>query len=139
MIEARAKEAGGFTLIEVLVAFAIAALLIVPLTRLISTGLGSFDRAQNYATATLRAQSLLANVGVQAPLAAGVQTGDLPQHMHWEMDIVPYRDDQMSQVLPAGALIPYAIALTISWPDRHTRNELRFNALRLAPPPPQSP
>jgi general secretion pathway protein I len=138
MIEARTKAAAGFTLIEVLVAFTIAALLIIPMTRLVSTGLGSFDRAQNYATATLWAQSLLANAGVQTPLTEGVQTGDLPQHMHWEMDVVPYHDDQTSPA-PAGALIPYAITLTISWPDRHTRNELRFNALRLVPPPPQSP
>lgn len=135
MTRPRARAVAGFTLIEVLVAFAIAALLIVPLMRLVSTGLGSFDRAQNYATATLWAQSILANAGVQTPLVAGVQTGDLPLGMHWEMDIEPYRDDLMSTGPLTSGFVPYAITLTVSWPDRHTRNALQFATLRLAPPP----
>lgn len=136
MARPRAKPVAGFTLIEVLVAFAIAALLIVPLMRLVSTGLASFDRAQNYATATLWAQSLLANEGVQSPLAQGVETGDLPLGMHWEMDVEPYHDDLMSSAPLAGAFVPYAITLTISWPDRHTRNVMKFATLRLAAHPP---
>ena len=64
-----------------------------------------------------------------------VQTGDLPLGMHWEMGIAPYRDDLMSPTRLTSGFIPYAISLTISWPDRHTRNVLRFATLRLAPPP----
>lgn len=135
MTRTRAKAVAGFTLIEVLVAFAIAALLIVPLMRLVSAGLGSFDRAQNYATATLWAQSILANAGVQTPLAEGVRTGDLPLGMQWEMDVEPYHDDLMSTARLTSGFIPYAINLTISWPDHHTRNVLTFATLRLAPPP----
>jgi len=135
MTDARARVAAGFTLIEVLVAFAIAALLIVPLMRLVSTGLGSFDRAQNYATATLWAQSILANAGVQAPLAEGVQAGDLPQRMHWQMNVAPYHDDLMGNTPLTSGLVPYAITLTISWPERHTRSVITFETLRLAPPP----
>jgi len=130
----RAKAVAGFTLIEVLVAFAIAALLIVPLMRLVSTGLGSFDRAQNYATATLWAQSILANAGVQTPLTVGVQTGNLPLGMHWEMDVEPYHDDLMSTLPLTSGFVAYAISLTITWPDRHVRNAARFATLRLAPP-----
>jgi len=134
MIRPRAKAVAGFTLIEVLVAFAIAALLIVPLMRLVSAGLGSFDRAQNYATATLWAQSILANAGVQTPLVEGIQTGDLPLGMHWEMGVAPYHDDLMSAAPLTSGFIPYAITLTVSWPDHRTRNVLKFATLRLAPP-----
>jgi general secretion pathway protein I len=135
MSRPRAESIAGFTLIEVLVAFAIAALLIVPLMRLVSTGLGSFDRSQNYATATLWAQSILADAGVETPLAQGVQTGDLALGMHWEMSITTYHDDLMSTGPLTSGFIPYAITLTISWPDHHTRNALQFATLRLAPPP----
>lgn len=135
MTQPRAKLVAGFTLIEVLVAFAIAALLIVPLMRLVSAGLGGFDRAQNYATATLWAQSILANAGVQTPLAQGLQTGDLPHGMHWEMDVEPYHDDLMSSAPLTSGFVSYAITLTVSWPDRHTRNVLSFATLRLAPSP----
>jgi general secretion pathway protein I len=135
MSRTRGKALDGFTLIEVLVAFAIAALLIVPLMRLVSAGLGSFERAQNYATATLWAQSIIANAGVQTPLAEGVQTGDLPLGMRWEMDVEPYHDDLMSTARLTSGFVPYTISLTISWPDHRTRNVLRFATLRLAPPP----
>jgi general secretion pathway protein I len=133
----RLSRARGFTLIEVLVAFAIAALLLVPLLHLISLGIGTFGNAQNYATATLWAESALADAGMQEPIAEGTQSGDLPQHIHWEMSIERYHDDAMSDqptTAPSG-LVPYAITLTMSWPERLSRGSITFHTLRLGPPP----
>jgi general secretion pathway protein I len=133
----RRNRARGFTLIEVLVAFAIAAALLVPLLHLISLGLGTFGNAQNYATATLWAESTLEDAGMQEPIAEGVQSGDLPQHIHWEMRTGRYHDDAMSDqptATPKG-LVPYAITLTMSWPERFTRGSITFQTLRLGPPP----
>lgn len=130
------SRARGFTLIEVLVAFAIAALLLVPLLHLISLGLGTFGRAQNYTTATLWADSTLENLGMQEPIVEGVQSGELPQHIRWELRAEHYRDGAMSDLPdPPNSLIPYAITLTMSWPEGASRGSVTFHALRLAPAP----
>lgn len=135
----RADRSRGFTLIEVLVAFAITALLLVPLLRLISLGLGSFGSAQNYATATLWAESTIENDGMQVPISEGVQTGDLPQRIHWELRTERYHDNAMSDQPVTNGLVPYALTLTLSWPERFTRRSVTFHTLRLAPAPSGAP
>lgn len=130
-----AERSRGFTLIEVLVAFAITALLLVPLLRLISLGIGTFGGAQNYATATLWAESTIESDGVQTPITEGVQSGDLPERIHWELRTERYRDDAMSDQPVTNGLVPYALTLTLSWPERLGRRSITFHTLRLAPAP----
>ena len=54
----------GFTLLEVLVAFAVLAVLVVPILQVFGGGLGTTESARAYTTAALLARSKLAEVGV---------------------------------------------------------------------------
>jgi type II secretion system protein I len=90
----------GFTLLEVLVAFAVLAVIIVPILQVFGGGLGTAETARGYSTAALLARSKLAEVGLGEPLAEGDTTGDfdVPGY-HWRQTIV--RDT--SEVAPPEA------------------------------------
>src|SRR5690242_6232480 len=64
----RHADQNGFTLIEVLVATTIAALILLPLLRGFSTGIAATTRSSGLTEATLIAQSTLETMGEQAPL-----------------------------------------------------------------------
>ena len=64
----RSSPESGFTLLEVLVAFAVLAVMIVPILQVFGGGLGTTETARAYTTATLLARSKLAEVGVAETL-----------------------------------------------------------------------
>jgi len=66
----------GFTLIEVLVAFTIAAILLTVVMQGFSRGLRGIVAAEAQAALMERAQSILADVGHGFPLASGVESGE---------------------------------------------------------------
>jgi general secretion pathway protein I len=65
----------GFSLLEVLVAFAILALSLTVLMQVFSTGLRNISVGEDYTRAVLLAESVLASVGVEQSLQEGEQTG----------------------------------------------------------------
>src|SRR5512147_41363 len=71
----RPSGASGFTLLEVLVAFAVLAVMIVPILQVFGSGLGTTETARAYSTAALLARSKLAEVGVEEDLEEGEKTG----------------------------------------------------------------
>src|SRR5690606_343726 len=92
----------GYTLIEVIVAFALLAL---GLTLLLGTLSGSTRQvrwAADAGRATLHAQSLLDTVGIIKPLQPGQRTGDFDDGRYrWVLSISPWQD-------PALANLPQA-------------------------------
>jgi general secretion pathway protein I len=130
----RAEAERGFTLIEVLVAFAIAAVLLVPLLRIFSGGVGGLTRADRAATAALWAESVLEARSGEALLAAGTEEGDLPGGYHWQRIVTVYSEATMS-LQPRAPLVPYAVTLTVTWSERGRGRAVRLDTLELAPPP----
>lgn len=132
----RAERERGFTLIEVLVAFAIAALLLVPLLRLFSGGMSALGRGERSATATLWAETMLASSAGDA-LAAGTTGGTLPGGYRWRRSIALYGDDQITPTV--SPLVPYNVIVTVTWRDGTRDRSLSLETLRLAPPPQNPP
>jgi general secretion pathway protein I len=123
----------GFTLIEVLVAFAIAGLLLVPLLRIFSGGMAELTRGERSATAVLWGQTILESVAGDA-LLAGSAGGGLPDGYSWQRTVALYTDDRMTpSVRP---LVPYSVSVTILWRDHDRERSVRLDTLRLGPPPP---
>ena len=87
----------GFTLLEVLVAFAVLAVLVVPILQVFGGGLGTTESARAYTTAALLARSKLAEVGVLEMLSEGETTGsfDVPGY-RWRRSVAL----DTSQVIP---------------------------------------
>lgn len=109
----------GFTLIEVLVAFAILAMALAAMFQLFSGGLGAIGTAERYSMATMLARSVLDDVGAEIPLIPGEQGGDLDDGFSWLVRIE--RSATINAVPSAEQLyVPYDVAVEISWGRGHT-------------------
>lgn len=131
-MRARADR-GGFTLIEVLVAFAIAALLLVALLRILTLSLGASERSEEVTRATILAQSTLDAVGVVAPLAEG-DTAELvngPFHIH--AAVARYHGPGAEGT--AQYLVLYRVSATVSWREGRRQRAVSLSTLRLGPQP----
>ena len=125
-------RARGFTLIEVLVAFIILAVALGVLMQVFSTGLRNARVAENYTTATLYAESMLAAVGIEEPLAAGETSGDFDDRFRWRLDVQPYAiSDVGDEAAVAGRA--FQVVVTVSWGDEDNPRDVTLTTLRLAP------
>lgn len=115
----------GFTLLEVLVAFAILALTLGVLLSIFSRALRNIDQGKNYSLAVLYAQSKLAEFGESIPLRPGRFSGDFGGSYQWQAQIEPVRSD------PAIPVVLYAIHLSVEWGQGSSRRKLDLDTLRL--------
>ncbi|HUZ75082.1 MAG TPA: type II secretion system protein [Stellaceae bacterium] len=122
---------GGFTLVEVLVAFAIAAVLLVALLRSFSGGVAGSARAGAYAEATTLAESTLETLGTSVKLSDG---------MNAATDDGPYRIAVTARLYtppdrtePAQLyVVPYEVAVTVTWREGQRAQSITLRTLRLA-------
>ena len=111
------SSARGFTLIEVLVAFAILALTLAALMQVFTAGLRSSDAVDRHLMATMLARSVLDDLGAEIPIAAGERSGEIEQGYRWIVRIQP------SATIPSVAIADwvqtlYEIQVEITWNDR---------------------
>lgn len=122
----------GFTLIEVIVAFAIVALAMSALFQIFSTGLRSSVVTENYNMAVLLADSKLAGIGIEEPLEAGDQSGTFDNGFRWETNVRPY-DDGGSTFTP-GAIQAFEVTVTVKWGGVVRERTVSLATLRLKTP-----
>jgi general secretion pathway protein I len=111
---------GGFTLLEVLVAFVIAALALAVLFRGGVDALVATQVAERTDEAVSRARSRLEAVCHGARLVAGTQSGDDGGGYRWQVKVVPEQSTVLVRGTPDDPKPPvrvseYAIAVTVSW------------------------
>jgi general secretion pathway protein I len=149
----------GFTLLEVLVAFAILALSLGVLIHIFSTGLDNLALGGQYSRAILLAQSRLAALGVEEPLAAGGSSGEFGDGYRWHVTVTPYNlpaptgaDSEGIGVQPGlsgslfrgglGGLAPglggasvqaYNVAVEVMWEEGGHARSVTLRSLKLAP------
>ncbi len=101
----------GFTLLEVMAAFVIAALATIILYKAGFDGAAETATAARYQQAVVRAQSRLASIGALTPLHAMRAHGDDGGGFSWQINIVPGQS--------VGPLTLYAVQVTESFGNRH--------------------
>ena len=111
----------GFSLLEVLAAFVILALVGTQLFRLFSGALGNATLADEYSRATLYAESRLAAVSVEAPLKESTLQGNSDDGLYaWTAVIAPYTTPGSTADLESAATaMPvrlWKLAATVTWP-----------------------
>ena len=129
-LEREASPAGGFTLIEVLVALAIAGLGLALLVAATGSGLESSTAAARHILAASHAQSRLALVGSIVPLRKGDYSGDDGGGFHWRVHIA----DPISQASADGVVALYPVTVTESWNDGARQRRLSLYSERLGQP-----
>jgi prepilin-type N-terminal cleavage/methylation domain-containing protein len=91
----------GFTLVEVLVAFAILSIVLISLLEGISIASRGNFRAEFDRAALRLAKAQLEAIGVTVPLVAGVATGRFDNGLEWALSVRPYTPGSVSNALPA--------------------------------------
>ena len=125
----------GFTLIEVIIAFALLALALTLLLGSMSGAAKQIRNADDAGRATLHAQSLLAQVGSGEVLKLATRQGDFEEgRYHWLLEITPYVDPMKRAATVAEPSAPslLQVKLVVSWggtPDQ----QLQWQTLRLVP------
>lgn len=140
----RPRRARGFTLIEVLVAFLVAILVLGAVAPLLRLGVGHAGRAHEDLVALGHARSLLARVGSELPLVPGESGGELPEGGAWRLAIALWQGDgglaglgvdEADGAVPGGPLL-YEVTVGVSPAPGAEGSPLSLTTLRLGPPPP---
>lgn len=131
----------GFTLLEVLVAFIIAALAMGELFSVAASDLHAVDVAGRYEEALSRARSHLASAGRDGALTPGEQQGDDGGGYHWAVRIAEVASapvlDAAASAAPRPAL--FAVAVAISWREGDRTRVVRLVTERVGPAPAPRP
>ncbi len=114
------RRAAGFSLLEVLAAFVVLALVGTALFRIFAGALGNASLSDEYSRATLYAESRLATQGVETPLRESTQQGSSDDGKYaWTARITPDKPPGSTPDLDASTdLMPvrlWRIAVTVSW------------------------
>lgn len=129
----------GYTLIEVIVAFAVLALALTLLLGTLSGAARQVRWSADAGRAALHARSLLDQVGIGEALQPGQRNGTFEDGRYrWTLEIAPYAD--ASRPVPAtiepGAPHLLRLALSVEWGDAGPHQRLRLQSLRLSAPDP---
>ncbi|HZJ96183.1 MAG TPA: prepilin-type N-terminal cleavage/methylation domain-containing protein [Thiopseudomonas sp.] len=126
-------QQSGFTILEVLVAFLVAALLLAVILSGFSTGLSSLARADRLSQAALVAQSRIAELGVVEPIQAGELSGQDEQHSdyRWQVSIQPFAWDYADAIREQGSIL-YKVDVEVFWPVGDKEHSFLLSTLKSA-------
>ena len=130
----------GFTLLEVLVAFIIAALALAALFEGGLGGLRATTVSSRYLEAVARAQSHLASATLPGAMAAADTQGDEGGGFHWHVRVT---EAAVSRPAPNAAPGPvaalYAVSAAVSWSEGGRSRVVQIDTERAGTAPPRPP
>ncbi|MCM2336273.1 MAG: prepilin-type N-terminal cleavage/methylation domain-containing protein [Pseudomonas sp.] len=132
----RARRMAGYTLLEVIVAFALLALALTLLLGTLSGAARQVRWSGDAGRAALHAQSLLDQVGVGQPIEPGEASGELDGGRYqWALDVRPWRDPSTPPDAPLEPAAPrlFEITLSVRWGEGRPGDRVELRTLRLAP------
>lgn len=127
----RARQQGGFTLLEVLVAFIVFVLIFGSVLQALGMAMRNTRRSAEVSEAALWAQSKLDAIGTIEELDEGSNRGEFNKQFRWQLDIrkqeVARADGLSADAFPVEL---YRVDLAVSWGDQYQRKEQHFVTLR---------
>ncbi len=128
---AGARQQGGFTLLEVLVAFVVFVMVFGAVLEAMGMALRNTRRSAEVSEAALWAQSKLDSIGTVEELKEGSESGDFNDQYQWQLEVskseVQRTDGLSADSFPVEL---YRVDLTVSWGDRNRRNQQHFTTMR---------
>jgi general secretion pathway protein I len=122
----------GFTLLEVVVALAIAGLALVGLFRAGSGGVLAVDAAGRVDEAIQRAQSQLAEFGRIGAITPGDSEGDDGDGYRWRVRVRPLAAWQVGSGAASARITLFDVEIAISWQAGGGRRSVVLCSLRVA-------
>jgi len=121
----------GFTLLEVLVAFAILGVALGTLLQTFAVGLRNTALSEEYTQAILHAESVLAGLGVEEPLEEGSLGDELDEKYAWRGWVSVYEEPDGPE-LPDNGLLPYHVRVEVYWFEQDKERSVSLDTLRLS-------
>jgi general secretion pathway protein I len=129
------RDARGFTLLEVLIAFVIAALALGVMFEAAVDALRASRTAAQYDEAVARARSHLALATHGGALMSGDWNGDDGGGYHWHLHVAPIAPTMSQPAVGSPvALALYQVSVTVSWPDGDQTREIRLVSEQVGQP-----
>lgn len=131
------KFSRGFSLLEVLVAFVILALILGVLMQIFSGGLRNASRVDEYQQAMLLGQSKLASIGIEIPLKVSESDGEFNAVYRWHVSIRPYlvaptqTSDQTGLPVPILPVSLLEVEIQVLWGGSNQPRSASLKTLRL--------
>lgn len=137
----------GFSLLEILVAFAIMAVALTMVLRIFGSGVNAAVVSEEYTLAVQIAESLMARMGVETPLQTGEYSGTEADKYDWWVSVTPvagpppakasrFQSQQPQSVQPSLSLM--AVRVRVSWGGEEDRQRaLELDSLKLLREPAQ--
>lgn len=125
----------GFTLLEVLVAFAVLAVALGVAFEIFATGLRGARSAGALTRAVLIAESRIARVGVETELTPGRSEGETGDGTRWRVEIQRQPADEGDEERVETPSLPVLldITVTVSWREAAGRQSFVLRTSRLVP------
>ena len=136
------RRAAGFSLIEVLAAFVILALVGTALFRLFSASLNNASAAEEWSRALLVAESQLDLAAAAQPLRENeVRGGDDAARLRWETHVAPYNvpdvDRELARASEALAMRLFRISVDVKFEGANGRERtLTLGTIKMGPKDP---
>jgi general secretion pathway protein I len=123
----------GFSLLEVLVAFAILAVSLGVLLGIFSRATGATIASAQYSQAATLAESLLTLAGHEIALEEGAVSGETESGFSWELTLLEL---DLTEEFPTStpAATAYRVNATVLWFDAGRPRRLMLSTLKLADP-----
>ena len=133
-VTGQGRRQGGFTLIEVMAAFMVFALLFGVLLQILSTSVVNTRLSGDYTRAALWAQSKLDVLGLEEMLEPGTRTGRFDDEFSWTLEVREELviDDRGLDVMDMPVHL-YHVTLVVAWGEDR-RREAVFQTLRSVDP-----
>jgi prepilin-type N-terminal cleavage/methylation domain-containing protein len=129
--DAMARRDDGFTLIEVLVATAVFALLISALYQGLTTGWRGLRHSDSEEVALALLSAKLASAGVETPLQAAILSGTEAGGLSWQTSIAPYADAASPPDARALLYQGYWVTVIVRWQNDRFSPEQTLQATTL--------
>ena len=128
------RHSGGFTLLEVMLAFVIFALSFATVLEIMAGSMRSVRRASDDTQVALLAQSIMDLVGTEIPIEEGQFNGSSVDRYDWNMGIYLYavsdEDYRTQELAELSGIELYQVDLDISWQAGRRDRSLHFSTIR---------
>ena len=120
----------GFSILEILIAFVVMALVVGSLLRLFGTSMHNVVLADEYSFAVQIAESRMQAVGSEIPVEQGSVTGEESgTSYNWAVNMEPVELDE-DQDNFSLSVQPYQVTVVISWDSAGKKREFMLSSLR---------
>ena len=128
------RASGGFTLLEVMLAFVIFAISFATVLEIMGASMRSVRRASDDTEVALLAQSVMDLVGTEIPIEEGQYDGSSMERYDWQLDIFLYDasndDNGTQQLAELSGIELYQVDLVIAWQSGRRQRDMRFSTIK---------